>query len=51
MYPTIQVRNTILQLQTYHGYAGELVSSLGYGITVWSFGGIFYKVRGDGTIL
>jgi hypothetical protein len=48
---TIQVNNTIRRLAARHGYGPTFIQQLGEGITLWSFGGIYYTIRGDGTIL
>lgn len=48
---TIQLENTLNSLVAHHGYDAEFVEDMGYGITVWSIGGIYYTIRGDGTIL
>jgi hypothetical protein len=48
---TPQVQNVIGRLAAYHGYSAQFVEHLGYGISLYSFGGFFYKIRGDGTIL
>ena len=48
---TIQVQNTIRRLVAYHGYSATLVHHMGEGISLYSIGGIFYRIRGDGTIL
>ena len=48
---TVQVENTLRSLETHHGYAAEFVQSMGYGISLYSVGGIIYSIRGDGTVL
>ncbi len=48
---TSQVWNTVSRLVAHHGYTATLVKHLGEGITLWSVGGIYYRLRGDGTIL
>jgi hypothetical protein len=48
---TIQVQNVIRKLVAHHGYSATFVQHLGEGITLWSIGGIMYRLRGDGTIL
>lgn len=48
---TIQVQNTIRRLVARHGYSATFVQSLGEGISLYSIGGIMYRIRGDGTIL
>jgi hypothetical protein len=48
---TIQVQNVIRSLVARHGYSATFVQYMGEGITLWSIGGIMYRLRGDGTIL
>lgn len=48
---TIQLENVIRKLEIHHGYSATFVDDMGYGITLWSIGGIYYRIRGDGTIL
>jgi hypothetical protein len=48
---TLQVQNVIRKLVAHHGYSATFVQHLGEGITLWSIGGIMYRLRGDGTIL
>jgi hypothetical protein len=48
---TVQVQNTIRRLVTQHGYLATFVQHMGEGISLYSIGGIFYRIRGDGTIL
>lgn len=48
---TPQIQNTIRRLAAHHGYSATFVENLGYGIFLYSFGGIVYRIRGDGTIL
>lgn len=48
---TIQVENTLLRLIAVHGYSAMFVCHLGEGISLYSIGGIMYRIRGDGTIL
>ena len=48
---TIQVQNTIRRLVARHGYSATFVRNMGEGILLYSIGGIFYRIRGDGTIL
>lgn len=48
---TIQVQNTIRRLVARHGYSAMFVCHLGEGISLYSIGGIKYRIRGDGTIL
>jgi hypothetical protein len=48
---TIQVQNTIRRLVARHGYSATFVQHMGEGISLYSVGGIMYRIRGDGTIL
>lgn len=48
---TIQVQNTIRRLVARHGYSATFVQHMGEGISLYSIGGIMYRIRGDGTIL
>ena len=48
---TAQIQNVIRRLSVHHGYSAVFVENLGYGIYLYSFGGIAYRIRGDGTIL
>lgn len=48
---TPQLQNTIRRLTAHHGYTATLIQNLGYGIYLYNIGGIYYKIRGDGTIL
>jgi len=48
---TIQVQHTISRLTARHGYSATFIQNMGEGITLWSIGGIMYRLRGDGTIL
>ena len=48
---TIQVQNTIRRLVAHHGYSATFVQHMGEGISLYSIGGIMYRIRGDGTIL
>lgn len=48
---TAQIQNVIRRLAAHHGYSAVFVENLGYGIYLYSFGGIVYRIRGDGTIL
>jgi len=48
---TPQVKSTVRRLVAYHGYSATFVENLGYGIFLYSIGGIMYRIRGDGTIL
>jgi hypothetical protein len=48
---TIQVQNVIHRLEIHHGYSATFVRHLGEGISLYSIGGIYYRIRGDGTIL
>jgi hypothetical protein len=48
---TPQMQNTLARLTATHGYTPTFVQDLGYGIHVYSIGGYYYKLRGDGTIL
>ena len=48
---TIQVQHTIRRLVARHGYSATFVQHMGEGISLYSIGGIMYRIRGDGTIL
>lgn len=48
---TIQIQNTLSRLVARHGYSATFVQHLGEGIVLYSIGGIYYRIRGDGTIL
>lgn len=48
---TFQIQNTIRRLVAHHGYSATFVKHMGEGIVLYSIGGIFYRIRGDGTIL
>ena len=48
---TIQVQNAIRRLVAHHGYSATFVRHMGEGISLYSIGGIMYRIRGDGTIL
>jgi hypothetical protein len=48
---TPQIQNVIRRLVAHHGYDATFVQTLADGIYLYSFGGIFYRIRGDGTIL
>lgn len=48
---TIQVQNTLRRLVSRHGYSATFVRHLGEGISLYSIGGIMYRIRGDGNII
>ena len=48
---TPQIQNTIRRLAAHHGYSAMFVENLGYGILLYSIGGMMYRIRGDGTML
>lgn len=48
---TPQMRNTINRLSDHHGYSATFIKNLSNGVSLYSIGGIYYKIRGDGTIL
>jgi hypothetical protein len=48
---TTQIQHVIRRLTAHHGYSAVFLEDLGYGIYLYSFGGIVYRIRGDGTIL
>jgi hypothetical protein len=48
---TIQVQNTLYRLIAQHGYSAMFVQHMGEGISLYSVGGYYYRIRGDGTIL
>lgn len=48
---TIQVQNTVRRLVARHGYSATFVQHMGEGISLYSIGGVYYRIRGDGTIL
>jgi hypothetical protein len=48
---TAQIQHVIRRLAAHHGYSAVFLEDLGYGIYLYSFGGIVYRIRGDGTIL
>lgn len=48
---TIQVQNTLSRLAAHHGYDVTFVQTLAIGVYLYSIGGIYYRIRGDGTIL
>ena len=48
---TIQVQHTLRRLVAHHGYSATFVQHMGEGISLYSIGGIMYRIRGDGTIL
>jgi hypothetical protein len=48
---TIQVQNTLYRLIAQHGYSAMFVRHMGEGISLYSVGGYYYRIRGDGTIL
>jgi len=49
--PTVQIRHVLYRLEAHHGYPAQFVRNMGEGIYLYSLGGIYYKIRGDGTIL
>lgn len=50
-YPTVQVRNTVERLMRRHGYTATFSRAMGDGLFLYSIGGIWYRIRGDGTII
>jgi hypothetical protein len=48
---TIQIENLLKKLEAEHGYKAEFIRDLGYGTFLYSIGGIYYRIRGDGTIM
>ena len=48
---TIQVQHTISRLVARHGYSATFVQHMEQGISLYSIGGIMYRIRGDGTII
>lgn len=48
---TIQVQHTLSRLVARHGYSATFVRHLGEGISLYSVGGIMYRIRGDGNII
>ena len=48
---TPQMQNAIDRLSDHHGYAATFIKNLGNGVSLYDVGGIYYKIRGDGTIL
>jgi hypothetical protein len=48
---TIQVQNTLRHLIARHGYSATFIQHLGEGISLYSIGGIYYRIRGDGNII
>lgn len=48
---TIQVQHVLRELEAHHGYPATFVQDMGQGISLYSFGDVFYRIRGDGTIV
>jgi hypothetical protein len=48
---TPQMQDTIDRLSDHHGYTAIFIKNLGNGVSLYDVGGIYYKIRGDGTIL
>ena len=48
---TPQIQSVLRRLVAHHGYDATFVQTLADGVFLYSVGGIFYKLRGDGTIL
>jgi len=48
---TPQMQSVIDRLSARHGYTATFIKNLGNGVSLYDIGGIYYKIRGDGTIL
>lgn len=48
---TIQIQNTLRRLVAHHGYPAMFMQAMGGGVYLFDIGGMFYRIRGDGTIL
>lgn len=50
-YQTPQVQNTLRRLEAHHGYSAKWIRNMGEGIQLYDIGGMYYRIRGDGTII